>query len=116
VGVATRLGGSTGQSVLDDARDAFVHAMSHAVVVGAGVALVGALFALVWLPARAPAEQENDVGAAAGDGPRRGARTAGAGSPARADGATAPTVEAGHGETLTRPRSSVDAAVRTVGS
>jgi EmrB/QacA subfamily drug resistance transporter len=116
VGVATRLGGSTGQSVLDDARDAFVHAMSHAVVVGAGVALVGALFALVWLPARAPAEKEIDVGAAASDGPRRGARPARAGSPARADAATAPTVEAGHGETLTRPRSSVDAAVRTVGS
>ena len=116
VGVATRLGGSTGQSVLDDARDAFVHAMSHAVVVGAGVALVGALFALVWLPARAPAEREIDVGAAAGDGPRRGARPARTGSPARADAATAPTVEVGNGETLTRPRSSVDAAVRTVGS
>jgi EmrB/QacA subfamily drug resistance transporter len=116
VGVATRLGGSTGQSVLDDARDAFVHAMSHAVVVGAGVALVGALFALVWLPARAPAEQEIDVGAAAGHGPRRRARPARAGSPARADAAAAPTVEAGNGETLTRPRSSVDAAVRTVGS
>ena len=45
VEVAARLGGSTGQSVLDDARDAFVDAMSHAVLVGAAVALVGALFA-----------------------------------------------------------------------
>ena len=90
VGVATRLGGTTGQSVLDDARQAFVHAMGHAVLAGAAVALVGALFALVWLPARAPGEQKDD--------------------------AAVPPVEPRYGETLTRPRSSVDAAVRTFGS
>jgi hypothetical protein len=90
VEVASRLGGSTGQSVLDDARDAFVHAMGHAVLAGAAVALVGALFALVWLPARAPGEQKDD--------------------------AAVPPVEPRYGETLTRPRSSVDAAVRTFGS
>jgi EmrB/QacA subfamily drug resistance transporter len=53
VQVARSLGGPTGQSILDEARNAFVHAMSHAVLAGAAVALAGALLALEWLPARA---------------------------------------------------------------
>ena len=53
VHVASRLGGAGGRALLADANHAFVHAMGHAVLAGAGVALVGALVALVWLPARA---------------------------------------------------------------
>jgi EmrB/QacA subfamily drug resistance transporter len=58
VEVAARLGGTSGQSLLDDARQAFVHAMGNAVLVGAAVALVGAIVALIWLPARAAAPAE----------------------------------------------------------
>jgi hypothetical protein len=58
VEVAAQLGGTSGQSLLDDARQAFVHAMGNAVLVGAAVALVGAIVALIWLPARAAAPAE----------------------------------------------------------
>ncbi len=66
VQVAARLGGTGGQSLLNDATQAFVDAMSHAVLAGATVALVGGLIALIWLPARATTPTE--VGAAAPPG------------------------------------------------
>jgi len=62
VQVAGQLGGA-GQSLLADASHAFVNAMSSTVLVGAGVALIGALIALVWLPSRAlvPATEPDAV-------------------------------------------------------
>jgi EmrB/QacA subfamily drug resistance transporter len=56
--------GATGQSVVADAAHAFVSAMSSTVLVAAAVAVVGALVALIWLPARAAApvpEPDADV-------------------------------------------------------
>jgi hypothetical protein len=62
VQVAGQLG-SAGQSLLADATHAFVDAMSSTVLVGAGVALIGAIIALVWLPSRAlaPVEEPEEV-------------------------------------------------------
>jgi predicted MFS family arabinose efflux permease len=64
VHVAAQLGPS-GQSLVADASRAFVDAMSSTVLVGAVVAAVGALVALVWLPSRAPAPVEQLEPAAA---------------------------------------------------
>ena len=64
VQVAGQLG-TAGQSLVADAPHAFVNAMSSTVLVAAAVAVVGALVALIWLPARAeaPAETVDDVDA-----------------------------------------------------
>jgi EmrB/QacA subfamily drug resistance transporter len=51
--VASRAGGQPGALLADAARHAFVGGMSTTLVVGAVVALLGALVALVFLPARA---------------------------------------------------------------
>jgi EmrB/QacA subfamily drug resistance transporter len=51
---ANRLGGPAGQALAGTARSAFVDGMHRGFLVAAGVALVGAIVALVWLPARAP--------------------------------------------------------------
>jgi EmrB/QacA subfamily drug resistance transporter len=128
--------GAAGGPILDDARHAFVHAMGHAVLAGAAVALVGALLALVWLPARAPSEGTDIDASAAGEpamAAAAGGQTARAGQGARrrepvavpAQAGPPPSrvelarvavgvrgVEAQPGETLTPRRSSVDAAVR----
>jgi EmrB/QacA subfamily drug resistance transporter len=53
-GVAARIGGGTGQALRGAADSAFIHAMDITVLVGVGVALAGALVALLFLPARAP--------------------------------------------------------------
>jgi EmrB/QacA subfamily drug resistance transporter len=66
VEVAARLGGTASQSLLADTTQAFVHAMSHAVLAGAAVALMGALIALIWLPARAATPTNAGVDAAPG--------------------------------------------------
>jgi EmrB/QacA subfamily drug resistance transporter len=50
---ASRLGGPAGDALANTARSAFVDAMHQGFWVAAGVALVGAIVALVWLPARA---------------------------------------------------------------
>ena len=51
--VAHRIGGSGGGRVTEAAQQAFVDGMQTAVLVGAAIAALGALFALVALPARA---------------------------------------------------------------
>jgi len=51
--VAARMGGPDGRALLQAARGAFVIGMGHAVLIAAGVALLGAVVALVFLPARA---------------------------------------------------------------
>ena len=59
--VAARIGGPTGQSLADGAREAFVAGMHHGVVVGALVAIVGAFVALAFLPARAPESADDAI-------------------------------------------------------
>jgi EmrB/QacA subfamily drug resistance transporter len=52
--VAQRIGGPLGSQIRATARHAFVAGMHQGMVVGAAAALVGAVVAFVWLPARAP--------------------------------------------------------------
>jgi len=56
--VAGRIGGGAGDALAATARSAFVSGMHSAALVAAGVALAGALIAVVWLPARAAAPAE----------------------------------------------------------
>jgi predicted MFS family arabinose efflux permease len=51
---ASRIGGPAGQSLASTAKSAFVNGMQQGFLVAAAIALVGAIVALVWLPARAP--------------------------------------------------------------
>jgi DHA2 family multidrug resistance protein-like MFS transporter len=64
-GVADELGGQPGSALVDAAREAFVHGFTRASLVTAAFAVVGALVALRWLPARAtgdePALEDDDV-------------------------------------------------------
>jgi len=68
VDVARHLGGGAGQAIHNVASQAFVHAMGQAVLAAVAVALAGAIFALVWLPARAGAPADRDVTPAAAPG------------------------------------------------
>jgi EmrB/QacA subfamily drug resistance transporter len=52
--VAKSIGGESGQQLAATAKTAFVDGMHRGVIVGAAVALIGALIALLFLPARAP--------------------------------------------------------------
>ena len=56
--VAGRIGGATGDRLAATAQEAFVNGMHAAVIVAAGVAIVGALVALVFLPSREAAAPE----------------------------------------------------------
>ena len=51
--VAGQVGGTSGEAIAAAARSAFVDGMATASLIGMGVAIAGALVALVWLPARA---------------------------------------------------------------
>ena len=51
--VASEVGGVPGAAITAAARSAFVDGMATASLIGMGVAIAGALVALVWLPARA---------------------------------------------------------------
>ncbi len=61
--VARQLGGPPAVALLDAARAAYIDAMGRTVIVAAGVAVVGALVALAFLPAHARAETEEPEGA-----------------------------------------------------
>jgi EmrB/QacA subfamily drug resistance transporter len=50
---ASQLGGPAGQSLANTARTAFVDGMHQGFLLAAAIALLGAIVALVWLPARA---------------------------------------------------------------
>jgi predicted MFS family arabinose efflux permease len=52
LGTAARIGGATGDRLATTAQEAFVNGMHAAVLVAAGIALAGALIALVFLPSR----------------------------------------------------------------
>jgi EmrB/QacA subfamily drug resistance transporter len=56
--VARRIGGFNGNLLMSGANAAFVHAMDVTLVTASGVALIGALISLAFLPARAPEEEE----------------------------------------------------------
>jgi len=104
VHVAARLGSVGGQSLLDDATRAFVHAMSQAVLAGAAVALVGALVALIWLPATASVPNDAGVDAAPG--------VAVVTVPAATSGGVDRREGPSQRRPLTFPRSSADTTVR----
>ncbi|MFL5736762.1 MAG: MFS transporter [Actinomycetota bacterium] len=55
----TQLGGVAGAAIVAAAKQSFISAMDRGLFVGAGIALVGAIVALIWLPNRAatPAEE-----------------------------------------------------------
>jgi EmrB/QacA subfamily drug resistance transporter len=56
--VASEVGGAPGAAITAAARSAFVDGMATASLIGMGVAVAGAVVALVWLPARATASDE----------------------------------------------------------
>ncbi len=63
VQIAGRLGGAPGRALASEAHSAFIHGMDVALLAGAGVALLGALVALLFLPARATtAPEPEDTG------------------------------------------------------
>ena len=51
--VAGQIGGRAGEALVTAAKTSFIQGMDRALVVGAAVALLGALVSLIWLPARA---------------------------------------------------------------
>jgi len=59
LGVAAKLG-PRGKALVDPADDAFLHAMHVTALCGAGIALIGALVAFVFLPGRPPARQQGE--------------------------------------------------------
>jgi MFS family permease len=62
--VARDMGGEQGAALARAAKSAYVDGMSVGVLVAAGVALVGGLVALLFLPSHAAAEPEHDAGGA----------------------------------------------------
>ena len=54
--VAAKVGGQTGADLVATAKSAFVDAFHIGLYVGAGVALLGAIAVLIWMPARARRE------------------------------------------------------------
>jgi hypothetical protein len=59
LGVAKQVGGATGELLAGVAHSAFISGMDLGLLVAAGVALAGVLFALLALPARPTAEEED---------------------------------------------------------
>jgi DHA2 family multidrug resistance protein-like MFS transporter len=65
--VAAHLPADAGRALVHAAGRSYVSAMDSGVLVGAGVALVGALVALVWMPAKEHAAQAVPAPAVVGD-------------------------------------------------
>ena len=61
LGIANQVGGETGRLLVDAANAGFVEAMGVTFIAAAGVALVGALVSLLFLPARERGEAEAEV-------------------------------------------------------
>ncbi len=51
--IGEKIGGTQGAAITAAAKSSFINAMDRGLVVGAGIALLGALVALIWLPNRA---------------------------------------------------------------
>ena len=62
VQIAGRIGGEPGRALASSAHSAFIHGMDVSLLAGAGVALLGALIALLFLPARAAAPEPDASG------------------------------------------------------
>jgi DHA2 family multidrug resistance protein-like MFS transporter len=60
-GVASRLDGTAGQALIDDANAAFLHAMHYAAIGSSIFALLGAVVALLWVPGRVSAPPASAV-------------------------------------------------------
>lgn len=67
--IAGRVRGTVGASIASTARDAFVHAFQVGSVVTGGMAFIGAVIALLFLPARA--KEEDEVSLTIADEPAR---------------------------------------------
>jgi hypothetical protein len=57
--VGAQVGGTAGAAIVNAAKESFISAMDRGLFVGATIALLGAIVALIWLPSRAatPAEE-----------------------------------------------------------
>ena len=67
--IGTKIGGSQGAGIVAAARNSFIQAMDRGLMVGAAIALLGAVVALVWLPNRATeAADAIELDAEPGDG------------------------------------------------
>ncbi|HEX3300634.1 MAG TPA: MFS transporter [Actinomycetota bacterium] len=53
LGLGVQTGGTTGAAIIAAANQSFISAMDRGLLVGASIALIGAIVALVWLPNRA---------------------------------------------------------------
>ena len=54
IALGERIGGAPGVAIVTAAKQSFITAMDRGLVVGAAIAMLGALVALIWLPNRAP--------------------------------------------------------------
>ena len=59
--IGNQIGGVAGATLVTAAKSSFIHAMDRGLAVGAVVALVGAVVALVWLPKRALVDEAIEV-------------------------------------------------------
>jgi EmrB/QacA subfamily drug resistance transporter len=59
--IGNQIGGVAGAALVTAAKSSFIHAMDRGLAVGAVVALVGAVVALVWLPKRALVDEAIEV-------------------------------------------------------
>jgi hypothetical protein len=59
LGLGVTLGGTQGAAIIAAAKQSFISAMDKGLFVGATIALIGAIVAMIWLPSRAatPAEE-----------------------------------------------------------
>ena len=56
--IGEKIGGTQGAAITAAAKSSFINAMDRGLVVGAGIALLGALVALIWLPNRGAVEAD----------------------------------------------------------
>jgi EmrB/QacA subfamily drug resistance transporter len=59
--VGAQLGGATGAAIIAAAKESFIAAMDRGLFVGATIALIGAMVALIWLPSRAATPVEEPL-------------------------------------------------------
>jgi EmrB/QacA subfamily drug resistance transporter len=67
--VGQQVGGATGATIVAAAKESFIAAMDRGLFVGAAIALLGALVALLWLPNRAATPEAIELEAVARDAP-----------------------------------------------
>jgi MFS transporter, DHA2 family, multidrug resistance protein len=55
--IGAKIGGEQGAAIVEGAKTSFIHAMDRGLLVGAGIALLGSVVSLIWLPNRAAEAQ-----------------------------------------------------------